>query len=387
MTAATLAAPTWRDPKRYLWPLPILLATVPLIGYWLYLQTGSAWSWWLAPFVFYGVMPAMDLIIGVDGSNPPEAAVPELSRDQYYRYAVYALIPLMYAIFGWGAWVAATHTLHWYEWLGLLITVGGNSGGAINLAHELGHATSPFERWLAKIALAPVAYGHFYTEHNRGHHVRVATPEDPASARMGESFWAFLPRVQIGALRSAWRVEKERLGRTGQAVWSVHNENLQAWSLTVLLFAGMTAWLGWKALPFMIIQAWYGGAILEVVNYLEHYGLLRKKQDDGRYERCQPEHSWNSNHTISNLLLYNLERHSDHHANPTRPYQALRHFDEVPQLPCGYTGMMLVAYVPWLWFRLMDPKVVAHYSGDLTRANVDPAHRGRLLAKYPPPTA
>ena len=387
MTATTLAAPRWRDPKRYLWPLPILLATVPLIGYWIYLQTGSAWSWWLAPFVFYILMPALDLIIGVDGSNPPEAQVPELSRDPYYRYAVYSLIPLMYAIFGWGVWVAATHTLQWYEWLGLLITVGGNSGGAINLAHELGHATSPFERWLAKIALAPVAYGHFYTEHNRGHHVRVATPEDPASARMGESFWRFLPRVQIGALRSAWRIEKERLDRCGRRLWSVQNENLQAWGLTVALFAAMTAWLGWRALPFMIVQAWYGGAILEVVNYLEHYGLLRRKQADGRYERCQPEHSWNSNHTISNLLLYNLERHSDHHANPTRPYQALRHFDEVPQLPCGYTGMMLVAYVPWLWFRLMDPKVVAHYRGDLGKAHLDPAHRDRLLAKYPPPTA
>jgi alkane 1-monooxygenase len=337
--------------------------------------------------VFYIVIPILDLAVGVDPVNPPESVVPALSRERYYRYAVYVAVPMVYATFLGGTWLVATHSLHWYEWLGVLVTVGGSGGNAINLGHELGHSTDPFERWLAKIVLAPVGYGHFYTEHNRGHHVRVATPEDPASARMGETFWKFLPRCQIGSIQSAWRIERERLARLGLGPWSLKNENLRAWGLSVILFTLTALWLGWRAVPFMLIQAWYGGSLLEVVNYLEHYGLLRQKQADGRYERCQPTHSWNSNHTISNLMLYNLERHSDHHANPTRPYQALRHFEEAPQLPCGYTGMILVAYVPWLWFRLMDKKVVAHYGGDLRRANLDPAQRERLLAKYPPPTA
>jgi alkane 1-monooxygenase len=144
----------------------------------------------------------------------------------------------------------------------------------------------------------------------------------------------------------------------------------------------MAVWLGWWALPFMLIQAAYGGSLLEVVNYLEHYGLLRRKLVDGRYERCQPRHSWNSNHVVTNLFLYQLQRHSDHHANPTRPYQSLRHFEESPQLPSGYAAMLLLAYFPPLWFRVMDPRVVAHHGGDLSGAHLHGPRRAALLARW-----
>ena len=202
----------------------------------------------------------------------------------------------------------------------------------------------------------------FYVEHNRGHHVRVATPEDPASARYGESFWGFLPRSVIGAVKSGWRIEQQRLARQGHGVWNWRNHNLQAWSITVLLFGGLTAWAGWWMLGFLLFQGVYGFSLLEVVNYLEHYGLCRKKLDNGRYERCQPHHSWNSNHIVTNVFLYHLQRHSDHHANPTRSYQSLRHFDGLPELPSGYAGMILLAYCPPLWFKVMNPRVVAHLS-------------------------
>jgi len=149
-----------------------------------------------------------------------------------------------------------------------------------------------------------------------------------------------------------------------------------------VLFAALTFWLGPWALLFLVVQAVYGFSLLEVVNYLEHYGLLRLKDSNGRVERCQPRHSWNSNHIVTNLFLYQLQRHSDHHANPTRRYQGLRHFEDSPQLPSGYAAMILVAYLPPLWYRLMDPKVVAHHGGDLSKASLHPPARERLLRRW-----
>ena len=157
--------------------------------------------------------------------------------------------------------------------------------------------------------------------------------------------------------------------------------------MTLVLFGGLVVWLGPVVLPFLILQAIYGASLLEVVNYVEHYGLLRQKLPDGRYQRCEPEHSWNSNHIVGNILLYHLQRHSDHHAHPTRRYQALRHFEDAPQLPSGYALMITVAYFPPLWFALMNKRVVQHYKGDLSRANIHPAARAKILAKYGRPGA
>jgi alkane 1-monooxygenase len=225
---------------------------------------------------------------------------------------------------------------------------------------------------MSKLSLAPAAYGHFHVEHNRGHHKNVATPEDPASARLGESFWAFLPRTMIGSLRSAWRIEKARLAQQGKSALSVHNDIVQAWSMTIILYSVLVIMFGWAALPFLVVQAFYGAALLEAVNYIEHYGLLRRKDDKGRYVRCEPEHSWNANQIVSNLMLYQLQRHSDHHANPRRPYQTLRHFDDSPQLPVGYAALIPVVHVPRIWFALMNHRVMDHYGGDIRRANVQP---------------
>jgi alkane 1-monooxygenase len=256
------------------------------------------------------------------------------------------------------------------------------SGIAINTAHELGHKRASLERWLSRVALAQSGYGHFFIEHNRGHHVRVATPEDPASARLGESFYAFLPRTVIGSLRSAWELERVRLQRMDRRAWSLRNDILGAWGMTVVLFAALVAVFGLVVLPYLLIQAVVGFSLLEVVNYLEHYGLLRQRADDGRYERTRPEHSWNSNSAASNVLLYHLQRHSDHHANPIRRYQALRHVDDAPQLPTGYAGMILLAVIPPAWRRVMDHRVLAHYHGQLERTNIKPRLRRRTLERY-----
>jgi len=378
----TAPAADWKDKKRYLWLLGIVVMGLPLYGYGLVQLTGLSLFWWTSPIVLYLVIPALDHLIGEDDENAPDEAMTRLNADGYYRWAVMAAIPLQYVTFVWATWMAMTGDLKWHELLGLFISAGIVSGLSINVAHELGHQTSKLERWAAKIALAPVAYGHFYVEHNRGHHIRVSTPEDPATSRFGETFYEFLPRCLKGSIVSAWDIEKKRLEKKGKSVWSLENDNLQAWGLTVAIYGAMAIWLGWLALPFMLFQGLFGGALLEVVNYLEHYGLKREKKADGSYERCQPHHSWNSNHLATNVLLYHLQRHSDHHAYPTRSFQTLRNFDGLPRLPNGYAGMILLAYFPPLWFKVMNPKVVAHFNGDMSRANIKPEIREQVLAQY-----
>ncbi|AJX96464.1 alkane 1-monooxygenase [Burkholderia pseudomallei] len=371
----------WADTKRYWWLLGALTITLPLVAALLALSTGWHVFWWFGPLFAFGVIPVLDLLIGVDSENPPESIVPRLESERYYRYVVYLATFVVYVAFAGAIWIVATQPLAWYDYLGFAFSLGAATGISINTAHELGHKTSPLERWLAKITLAPVAYGHFFVEHNRGHHVRVATPDDPASARYGESFWAFLPRTVTGSIASAWRLEKARLARSGRLAWSWRNEVLQAWAMTVALWSAAIAFGGAKVVPFLLIQAAYGASLLEVVNYVEHYGLGRRQLPTGRYERCTPQHSWNSNHVVTNLFLYQLQRHADHHANPTRSYQALRHFDDSPQLPAGYAAIILLAYVPPLWFRVMNPRVVAHYGADMAQSNIKPSIRQKVLAE------
>ncbi len=376
---------TWRDPKRYAWLLGLIVPLAPFLAWAQVQATGWAFFWFFGPLLVFVVFPLLDVAIGVDSRNPPDSVIKWLEQDRYYRWCTYAFIPIQYAGLVFACWLWSGGDLSTLSSIGLAMTMGVVSGVAINTAHELGHKRASLERWLSKVALAQSAYGHFFIEHNRGHHVRVATPEDPASSRLGESFWAFLPRTVAGSLGSSWALERERLGRGGHSPWTWRNDILGAWAMTVVLFAGLIAVFGVVVLPFLLIQAVMGFSLLEVVNYLEHYGLLRQKREDGRYERTRPDHSWNSNNVASNVLLYHLQRHSDHHANPTRRYQALRHVEEAPQLPTGYAGMILLAMAPPLWRRLMDPRLVEHYGGDVTRANIQPRARRRVLGRYGAP--
>lgn len=372
----------WRDRKRFLWALGLAVPLLPFGARGLVEDTGLAVFWWLGPIWILVLVPILDTILGTDTSNPPEWAVPQLESDRYYRWLTYLYLPLQLVGLVLAARLAVHGGLSGWSQLGLALTVGTVAGVGINTAHELGHKRDRLERRLSKVALAQTGYGHFYVEHNRGHHSRVSTPEDPASARLGESFWRFLPRTVLGSVRSAWGIAAAAQRRKGQRVWSLRNDVLNAWALSALLFGGIVAWLGIGVIPFLVVQAVFGFALLEVVNYIEHYGLLRQRVANGRYERCRPTHSWNSNNLASNLVLYHLERHSDHHANPTRRYQSLRHFDDAPQLPSGYALMICLAVVPPLWRRVMDPRVLSHYDGDVTLANIEPRRRERVLARY-----
>ncbi|MCW2585367.1 MAG: Alkane 1-monooxygenase [Frankiales bacterium] len=372
----------WRDGKRYLWLLGLLVPTLPFMAWGLVTATGQGLFWWWGPFFAFVLLPLLDSVVGADRANPPEDAVPLLEQDRYYRWCTYLYLPLQYVSLVIACWLWTSGDLSAVDKLGLAVTIGVVSGIAINTAHELGHKKDELERWLSKVALAQSGYGHFYLEHNRGHHVRVATPEDPASSRLGESFWAFWPRTVLGSLRSAWELERAAAAREGRALWSVRNDVLNAWAMTVVLWAVLLVVFGPTIAPYLVVQAVFGFSLLEVVNYLEHYGLLRQKLESGRYERTAPRHSWNSNNTASNVLLYHLQRHSDHHANPMRRFQSLRHMDEAPQLPSGYGTMIVLAYCTPLWRKVMDPRVVAHYGGDVTRANLHPRRRDALLARW-----
>jgi alkane 1-monooxygenase len=373
---------TWTDPKRYAWLLGIIVPLAPFMAWGSVALTGFSGFWLLGPALIFVAFPLLDIAVGLDPTNPPDSVLKFLEQDRYYRWCTYVFIPIQYAGLVLACYLWSSGDLSAVDSLGLAFTVGVVGGIAINTAHELGHKRDNAERWLSRVALAQTGYGHFFIEHNRGHHVRVATPEDPASSRLGESFWAFLPRTVSGSLRSAWGIEAARLDRLGKSHWSLRNDVLGAWAMTLGLFALLALVFGPVVLPYLLIQAVLGFSLLEVVNYLEHYGLLRQKREDGRYQRCLPEHSWNSNNVASNVLLYHLQRHSDHHANPTRRYQALRHVDEAPQLPTGYAGMIVLAWFPPLWRRVMDPRLLDHFEGDVSRANIQPGKRERILASY-----
>ena len=373
----------YRDRKRPLWLLSLFVPTFGLIGPALYLLVSPSELWlWLSPLFFYFGIPLLDALIGEDPSNPPESEVPALEADPYYRWITYLLVPVLWASFIAICVFVASQPLSATGLLAMIINTGGGLGFAINLGHEMGHKKSTLERWLAKLALAPACYGHFYIEHNRGHHRDVATPVDPASSRMGESIYRFVLREMPGGFRRAWQLERERLARCDKSPWSLDNEVLQPALISLALYGALVAALGWQILPFLLLSAFWGAFQLTSANYLEHYGLLRRKLENGRYEVCQPHHSWNSNHLFSNWALFHLQRHSDHHAHPTRRYQSLRNFPDLPRLPSGYFGMYLLAYVPPLWFRLMNPRLIAAVQGDAARINFQPGLRERLMRRY-----
>ncbi|RYP88762.1 alkane 1-monooxygenase [Nocardioides guangzhouensis] len=387
-TAPAGSTEEWKDKKRYLWLIGLVVPSLAFVALGMHQLTGwTAW-FWIAPVVILVIVPAIDLGTGLDRTNPPDDVIDALENDRYYRWITYLFLPLQYAGFVVAFWMIGTGDFGWLAKLGLATSIGAIGGIGINTAHELGHKRESHERWLSKVALAPVFYGHFYIEHNRGHHVRVATPEDPASARVGENFYQFWPRTVIGSLRSAWRIEKRRYARKKQHPFRIGNDVLNAWLMSAVLWVGLVAWLGVGIAPYLLVQAVVGFSLLEVVNYMEHYGMLRRRVGVGerqRYERVDPSHSWNSNNIATNVLLYHLQRHSDHHANPTRRYQTLRDFEESPVLPTGYAGMIVLAIVPAVWRRVMDPRVLAHFDGDMSRANISPRKREKVLAAYPPP--
>ncbi len=384
-TAADGTPVDYRDRKRLWWSMSVVYPLLPFVGMAAHAASGYQIALGLPLLISYGLMPLLDWLIGEDENNPPEAVVPQLDEDRYYRWLTWATVPLHFVALIGCAWWVGTEALSWWAVLLLAYVAGTDSGLGINTGHELGHKHTAIEQWLARLVLAVPAYGHFTVEHGRGHHRFVSTPEDHASSRMRETIYAFVLREIPGGIRRAWKLEAERLAQQRISPWSIrHNTMLQSYAVTTFLQLGLVAAFGWVMLPFLAahnLVAWWQ---LTSANYVEHYGLLRRRGPDGRYEAPQPHHSWNTNHLVTNLATFHLQRHSDHHAYPSRRYQSLRHFEQLPQLPSGYFGMFPLAYVPWLWFRVMDPRLLAlpHVQGDLDRVNIDPRRRAELYRRY-----
>lgn len=342
----------WKDLKyliAYIAPLAAFLG--------IYLQ--GAWSF-SAVYVAFGLIPALDALAPKSAYNySPEEENARLS-NRFFDLLLYLNIPILFGLIGYYFNTIAGGGLAGYEVLGMTLSVGiivGTIG--INVAHELGHRNTWYEQGAAKILLLTAQYMHFFIEHNRGHHKNVATDEDPASARLGETLYAFWLRSVSGSYRNAWRLERERLEKKGKKAWSWQNEMVRftVFQLSYLLAIGLI-W-GWRMPLYALAIAATGFLLLESVNYIEHYGLRRRKLPNGHYERVSPSHSWNSDHELGRIFLYELTRHSDHHYKATRKYQVLRHFDDSPQMPAGYPAAILLSLAPPLWFRVMDEKAKA----------------------------
>ena len=382
MTSNTMPATQYKDPKKYLWLLSVIAPFAAPLGPIMYLYTGhTQWLWVFLAFFYLG-LPVLDFVFGEDKQNPPEQAVPELENTKYYRVITYLLVPIITFGFLFNVVFLATHDLHWLHWLAVAITTGSLLGFGLNLGHEMGHKKRKLDKALALFTLSLGGYGHFSIEHNRGHHRDVATPEDPATSRMGEHIYEFMLREIPGAFKRAWRLESERLERTGKSRWNAGNEMLQAGAMTLVMYTALLALFGWPMVPVLAVVAFWGAFQLTSANYIEHYGLMRQKLPNGEYERCAPHHSWNSNHLVSNLVVFQLQRHSDHHANPARSYQSLRDFPELPSLPSGYFGMFLIAYVPPLWFAIMNPRLLEVAGKNVQKINIHPRKRARVIQRY-----
>jgi alkane 1-monooxygenase len=315
---------------------------------------------WYPLFFLFVLLPAFDYALGRDSANVPAERERDVAAQFWFRALTLLALPVQLALLLWSARWFAQAGLEPAGSVGWLLSQGVTGGIlAINTAHELIHKDGRLEPWCGGLLLASVGYHGFKVEHLRGHHVHVSTPEDASSARFGQSLWHFLPRALLRNTGNAWKLEAERLRKLGLPVLSRHNEMI-VWTLIwLLLAAGFHALAGAVGLAFFLIQGVLAAATLEVINYIEHYGLERRRLPDGRYERTTHLHSWNSNYALSNLLLFQLQRHSDHHAFPKRRYAILRHHEDSPQLPGGYAAMFLLALCPPLWHRIIDPRVHA----------------------------
>ena len=383
-TTADGTAIHYVDRKRYWWMLAVFLPLQPLLAALLIVRTGNE-LWVVMPFLStFVVTPALDWIIGEDRDNPPDEVLIQLDRDRYYRRLTYAIVPMHFLSLIATLAFAARYELSTPAFIGMALLAGLTSGLAINTGHELGHKNSRMEKLLARLVLAIPGYGHFSVEHNRGHHMHVATVGDSSSARMGESVYKFACREIPGSIKTGWRLERERLAARGKSVWHHENVILQSYAVTASLWLILIMVFGLTAIPFLLIHNAMAYWQLTSANYIEHYGLLRKSDEAGKPERCKPHHSWNCNYLLTNLALFHLQRHSDHHTNPLRRYQALRNYDDLPQLPNGYFGMYVLAYIPWLWFRIMDPRLMAlpHVKGDLDNVNIDPDAQPALFLRW-----
>ena len=332
-----------------------LALTVPLLAYFSFNGTGIITY---APMIeAFLLIPILELFFKPNSNNLSNAEEEMAKEDKSYDIVLYLLVPVIYFLL-WEFLISMRETLTFSDRLGRILSMGLVCGGyGINVAHELGHRNNKFEQFLSKTLLLSSLYMHFFIEHNRGHHKRVSTKEDPSSARYGENIFSFWLRSVFTGYISAWNIEFSRLKRLKKFKFSLENEMLRFQLIQVLFVSSIYFVFGTQITIYFLFAAVMGFLLLETVNYIEHYGLQRKININGKYERVQPFHSWNSNHPVGRIMLFELSRHSDHHFNASRKYQVLKNHDNSPEMPTGYPGMMILSLIPPLWFYIMNKRI------------------------------
>jgi alkane 1-monooxygenase len=330
---------------------------------------GGIWTYF-ALFYAFVLVPTLELFMRGNTGNFDKQEEEIIKKDVKYDLLVWIIVPIQYAMLIFCLYRISHDSLVWWEVLGIMSSMGIACGVfGINVAHELGHRSTKFEQFLSKMLLLTSQYMHFFVEHNRGHHKNVSTDDDPASSRLNETVYAFWFRSVKDGWFSAWHLENERMAKLHLPWYSLKSEMVQYQFIQLASLVVIFAVFGPKALLCYIGAAIMGFLLLETVNYIEHYGLRRKLIDGAYYEKVMPIHSWNSNHPIGRLLLFELTRHSDHHYMASRKYQVLRHFNQSPQMPTGYPGMMVLALIPPLWFKVMNTEV-ERYKATLEGVNL-----------------
>ncbi len=333
----------------------LLSFTIPVSCYFSMVNNGIM-SWATLIYAF-AIIPTIELIFEANVSNHDvENMSDERAHSIYFDLLLYFNVPIVYSLLYLGFETIYSSQLSTADTIGKVLSLGVLLGACgINVAHELGHKQNPVAQIAAKLLLMPSLYTHFTLQHNRGHHLNVGTPIDPATAQKGEMVYMFWWKSTYQSYLQAWNLEKSRLQRMDKSPYALANE-MYLNTLVVMLYIAsilfvFNAYIALLAIAIGVISF----LLLETINYIEHYGLTRKKLDSGKYEMVEIFHSWNSNHVIGRIVLYELTRHADHHYKANKKYQTLLHYDASPQLPYGYPASLLISLVPPLWFKIMHP--------------------------------
>lgn len=330
--------------------------SIPIVAF-LGISLKGIWSF-LTPIYAFVIIPVLELILWVDDKNLDKQESENKIKNKLFDWLLYLNLPIVYFILTYALITVTSSNLENYEFVGLIISTGIVLGvNGINVAHELGHRQSTNERFLGKIMLMPSLYMHFYVEHNFGHHLNAATKEDPATARYNQSVYSFWFTSVVGQYISAWKIQLNLLAKSNSGFLNIKNDLLWFLIFQLSFLIGVYQIFGKIGLIFSVLTAVVGILLLETVNYIEHYGLLRLKTKSNRYERVAEKHSWNSNHVVGRIVLYELTRHSDHHYKSSKKYQILDCHEESPQMPFGYPTSMVMALIPPLWFSVMNKRV------------------------------
>ncbi|WP_299160988.1 alkane 1-monooxygenase [uncultured Tenacibaculum sp.] len=320
--------------------------------------TSTGWLTILPLIAFFGFVPVVELFFKPDKKNYSKEQELLEKENKLYTYILYATVPLQLIYLGWFFIIIQQPELNTIDYIGKISSMGLMCGViGLNVGHELGHRNNRFDEFLGEILLLTSLNTHFLPYHNAGHHLNVATPKDAATARKNELLYTFWIRSQFQSYYQAWQIENKRLKNSNRSWFHYQNRMLIYTICNIILISGILFYFNLNVLLSFLAAAIFGILLLETVNYIEHYGLLRKQNENGRYERVKRTHSWNSDHVIGKVMLFNLSRHSDHHYNGSKHYQILKSLPESPQMPTGYPGMMLVALFPPLWFKLMNKKL------------------------------